>query len=312
MRRIALSCTNRVRGETHGDTTFDLIVIETGSAASAVAFPCRSAGWSVAVIDSRPFGGTCALRGCDPKKVLVGAAELVDWTDRRQGKGVHSSGVGIDWSELMRFKRTFTDPVPRKKEESFAEAGMTTVHGRACFVGPTSLQVSDDILKGRHVVVATGAHPKPLPIPGTEHLTTSDQFLELDELVPSVVFVGGGYISFEFAHIAARVGAHAIILHRGARPLERFDPDLVDRLVERTRDLGVDVQLEAEVNGIEQHTKGGLAVHASKNGQARLVEGDLVVHAAGRVPEIEDLHLDAAGVKFDTRCVDAYSDESGA
>ena len=64
---------------------FDLVVIGTGSAASAVAFPCRSAGWNVAVVDSRPFGGTCALRGCDPKKVLVGAAELVDWMDRMQG-----------------------------------------------------------------------------------------------------------------------------------------------------------------------------------------------------------------------------------
>jgi glutathione reductase (NADPH) len=87
----------------------DLIVIGTGSAAGSVAYPCRSAGWSVTVIDSRPFGGTCQLRGCDPKKVLVGGGELVDWNRRMQGKGVSADDLTVDWPDLMRFKRTFTD-----------------------------------------------------------------------------------------------------------------------------------------------------------------------------------------------------------
>lgn len=276
---------------------FDLVVIGTGSAASAVAYPCRSAGWTVAIIDSRPFGGTCALRGCDPKKVLVGAAELVDWTDRMQGKGVRSNGVGIDWPELMRFKRTFTDPVPKRREESFSEAGIAALHGRARFVGPTSISVGDDVLEARYVVIATGAQPISLPIPGAEHVTTSDQFLELNELPTRIVFVGGGYISFEFAHVAARAGAHVTILHRGSRPLERFDPDLVERLVQRTRNLGVNVQLQTEVKGIEQRS-GRLTVEAIKDSKIERFEAEMVVHGAGRVPEIEDLNLDAAGVKF--------------
>src|ERR687891_1351289 len=96
---------------------FDLIVIGTGAAGATAAHKCRKAGWEVAIIDSRPFGGTCALRGCDPKKVLVGAAELIDWHDRMQTKGVRSGGVGIDWTELMRFKRTFTEPVPQGREQ---------------------------------------------------------------------------------------------------------------------------------------------------------------------------------------------------
>ena len=84
----------------------DLIVIGTGSAAGSAAYTCRSAGWSVTVVDSRPFGGTCQLRGCDPKKVLVGAAELVDWNRRMQGHGVPADGIAIDWLDLMRFKRS--------------------------------------------------------------------------------------------------------------------------------------------------------------------------------------------------------------
>src|SRR6516162_11145768 len=94
---------------------FDMLAIGTGSGASAAAHRCRAAGWHVAVVDSRPFGGTCALRGCDPKKVLVGAAEAVDWGRRMRGKGVRCE-PRLDWPELMRFKRTFTDPVPHDIE----------------------------------------------------------------------------------------------------------------------------------------------------------------------------------------------------
>src|SRR3989454_8251811 len=96
----------------------DLIVIGTGSAGSGPAYRCRRSGWRVAVVDELPYGGTCALRGCDPKKVLVGAAELVDWHRRMQGRGV-SGDAHISWPELMQFKRTFTDPVPadRRSEE---------------------------------------------------------------------------------------------------------------------------------------------------------------------------------------------------
>src|ERR1700676_5645928 len=96
---------------------FDLVVIGTGSAASTVASRCRSAQWQVAVVASRPFGGTCALRGCDPKKVLVGAAEVIDWDRRMQGKGIDAKQTRIVWPELMRFKRTFTEPVLHQTQE---------------------------------------------------------------------------------------------------------------------------------------------------------------------------------------------------
>src|SRR5713226_4818046 len=144
----------------------DLIVIGTGAAAGAAAYPCRSAGWSVTVVDSRPYGGTCQLRGCDPKKVLVGGAELVDWNSRMQGNGVSASGLAIQWPDLMRFKRTFTDLVPEQNEQSFAEAGIGMVHGRAHFIDRTTLQVGGDVLRGGHVVIAGGAKHATLDIPG--------------------------------------------------------------------------------------------------------------------------------------------------
>ena len=288
-------------------TTVDVIVIGTGTAAQNVAYTCRASGWSVAVVDSRPFGGTCQLRGCDPKKVLVGVAELVDWSRRLQDKGISAPGLSIKWPDMMRFKRTFTDPVPEQTEHSFTEAGITVRHGRARFVDRTAVRVGDDTLVGHHTVIATGARHASLGIPGEEYLTTSTQFLELDNLPPRVVFVGGGYIAFEFAHIAARAGAGVQILHRGARPLNKFDPDLVSQLVQATRDLGVEVHLKTAVTAIERRGDHVL-VHAQTGVQEHTIEADLVIHAAGRVPEIDDLELEQAGIarQKDGVSVNAY------
>jgi glutathione reductase (NADPH) len=279
-------------------TKYDVVVIGTGAAASAAAMRCRKAGKQVAVIDSRPFGGTCALRGCDPKKVLVGAAEVIDWNRRMGDHGILGEQDQIDWSRLIQFKRSFIESVPKNSEDNFTKRGVATYHGRARFVGPTSLQVGDDVLEAINVVVAAGARPADLRIPGAELAATSEQFLELEHLPQQVLFIGGGYISFEFAHIAARAGARTTILHRGRRPLERFDPDLVDRLVNGTRDLGVDVKLGLEVTNIARSST-GIEVRAHSDAGDLDFDTDLVVHGAGRVPEIDDMRLDEAGVEWD-------------
>jgi glutathione reductase (NADPH) len=135
-----------------------------------------------------------------------------------------------------------------------------------------------------------------------EHLTTSEQFLELDKLPRRILFIGGGYVAFEFAHLAVRVGSQVNIVHRGARPLPQFDPDLVDQIVAKSGELGIEIQPGAEAKGIEKKS-GQFFVHVSTSSQQRTFETDMVVHAAGRVPEIDDLNLDVAGVEWDERGV---------
>ena len=282
--------------------TYDLVAIGTGAAATTVASRCRAAGWKVAIVDSRPFGGTCALRGCDPKKVLVGAADAVDWIRRMAGKGIRSEQLRIDWKELMRFKRSFTEPVPKSREESFSKQGIEAFHGRARFAGPNAIEIASRVLETRYAVIATGRHPADLGIAGQEHLTTSERFLDLEDLPQRIVFIGGGYIGFEFAHVALRAGSAVTILHRGARPLARFDSDLVDLLVQKTRDLGADVQLDTTAERIEKlsgHLAVHAAVHAATGAEKRVFEADMAVHAAGRTPEIEDLNLESAGIQWD-------------
>jgi glutathione reductase (NADPH) len=279
--------------------SFDLVVIGTGSAATTIANRCRGAGWSVAVIDELPFGGTCALRGCDPKKVLVGNAEAIEWVRRLQGKGIHTDALRTDWPELMRFKRTMIGSYPERKEEGFRRADIEVFHGHARFAGPNAIEVNSSELEAKKIVIASGAKPTPLGIAGQEHLTFSDQFLELDELPRRVAFVGGGYISMEFAHVAARAGASVTVLHRGKRPLPRFDPDLAMRIADKSRTIGIDVRLEREVVRIEKNDS-GLVVCALHHGAEERIETDLVVHGGGRVPAIDGLDLEQG-------CVDSVA-----
>jgi glutathione reductase (NADPH) len=259
--------------------SYNLVIIGTGTAAMVAAMRVSSAGWSVAVIDFRPFGGTCALRGCDPKKMLVGGAAAADNARRMHGRGIDGE-VRIDWPDLMAFKRTFTDPVPEKHEQHYAEKGIDTYHGRARFTGPKTVEVEGEVLEGDHVLIAAGAEPVKLGIPGEEHLINNEQFLALEELPRRIVLVGGGYVASEFSHIAARAGAQVTILQRGERLLDHFDPDLVGWLMDKFREIGVDVRTRTTVEAVERQYD-ICRVLAASDGQMMKVECDVVVHAAG-------------------------------
>lgn len=280
------------------DITHDLIVIGTGTAATVTAMGCSKAGWSVAIIDHRPFGGTCALRGCDPKKMLVAAAEVIDGFERMGGIDTVKGEVHIDWAALQRHKRSFTDPVPATREKAYVSQGMDTFHGRARFTGSDTVEVEGRMLRARHIVIAAGAEAVELPIQGAGHLASSEDFLELACLPKRIVLVGGGYIGFEFAHIAARAGAKVTILNRGKRPLTGFDPDLVQLLVARTRALGVDVRLGHEVKAVRK-CDAGFEVEAQGPDGTVVIETDLAVHSGGRAPALQCLDLDAAGIAHD-------------
>ncbi len=282
---------------------FDLVVIGAGTAANVVARACRSAGWKEASVDELPYGGTCALRGCDPKKMLVGVTEALDWSRRMAGRGLRPSDVEVDWADLIAFKRTFTDAMPDRVEGGLDKAGVLTLHGTAQFISKNVVRVADNDFRARHFHIATGARLATLGIPGEELLTTSTQFLELQELPARIAFVGGGFISFEFAHIAKRAGAAEVtILHRGDRPLNGFDPDLVDLLVARSRELGIDVRLQTCVDRIAS-AAGALRVDVTSPTGGDRVVCDAVVHGAGRVPNLDALNLDVAGVEYGPRGV---------
>jgi glutathione reductase (NADPH) len=308
----------------NNQTAFDLVVIGTGTAGSTAASECRSKGLSVAIIDSQPFGGTCALRGCEPKKVYHEAAKTIDSNQRHEDKGIRDSkSTKIAWPDLFRYKRTFTDFFPKHREEAYVKSGIVPFHGLARFIGPTKVKVDlndydgkDGItLEGKHILIATGAIPAKINIHGSENMITSDQFLDFegDQLPENIVFVGGGYISFEFAHIAVHAGCKKVtILHRGKQPLGHFDPDLVGQIIQRSQDIGIDIRLQASVKSIRLSCEGEKTVEYSSNvspskeeegeGEGdrtlRTLKAGMVVHGAGRVPNIEDLNLTAGEIEY--------------
>ncbi len=277
--------------------SFDLIVIGAGTAATSAANKCASAGWSVAIIDELPYGGTCALRGCDPKKMLRRGAELVDAVHLMRGKGVEVDSIRINWSELMAFKRTFTDAMPDRVEGNLRKNGVQTFHGTARFINTNSIDVDGAVLEGRFVLIATGARPRKLDFPGAEHLIDSTQFLELEALPKRILFVGGGFISFEFAHIAARAGSTVHIVDHGVRPLKAFDPDLVGKLVQRSENIGIEFHPQSDLRAIEQVNDSFEVMAVRDNSEKKWIV-DLVVHGAGRVASLDRLGLDKAGVEF--------------
>jgi glutathione reductase (NADPH) len=223
------------------------------------------------------------------------AAAAIDHVRRMRGKGVNGDPT-IAWNELIQFKRTFTAPVPQAKEKSFAESGIDAFHGRARFRGSRLVVVGSEVIEGRFVLLAVGAVPMRLGIPGEELVITSTEFLELEQLPKRVVLLGGGYIAAEFAHIAARAGANVTIVEQMDRMLTPFDPELVAWLMEKFQHIGVDVRLKTRVTAIAKNGS-HVVVHASSNGEEQSIPADIVVHAAGRAPDLDPLALAAAGIE---------------
>jgi glutathione reductase (NADPH) len=283
---------------------YDLIVIGSGVAGGEVARTCRSEGRRVAIVESGPFGGTCPLRGCNPKKVLTGTAGSAARSNSLEGKGIRTK-TDIAWPDLMRFKRSFTEPIPKKVQESLSKTGIDTFQGTARFTGERTVEADGQGLRGTHLFIATGAVPRPLDVPGEEHIITSDRFLELDSLPRRIVFVGGGYVSFEFAHVAARAGAQVTILHRSEQVLKGFDPDLVKMLLECSREAGIQVHTDSPLHAVEQKNE-QMELHSGPEGSSTLT-ADLIVHGAGRVPAVQDLNLDAAGVSHTDKGISVNS-----
>ena len=277
--------------------SYDMIVIGAGMAGVSAANKCAAAGWRVAIVDALPYGGTCALRGCDPKKILRRGAEIIDSARLMRGKGIDDADLSVNWTELIKHKHGFTDPIPSKIEGGLSGNGVDTLHGWARFTGVNTIAIDGTPYEAAHFLITTGARPRPLDFPGHEHLADSTGFMDLPALPERILFVGGGFISFEFAHVAARAGSTPVILDRGPRPLKAFDPDLVELLISRGADAGIELWRSTTITAIAKSPK-GFQVSVERSGQPDTVEFDLVVHGAGRIPDLAGLDLDAADIEW--------------
>lgn len=279
------------------EKSYDLVIIGSGSAAMSAAFYCNSNGLKTAVIDSKPFGGTCALRGCDPKKVLFGVTETVHEIGRLVGHGVSKNHVAINWGDLIKFKKEFTVPMPEKLLKSLGDAGIDIYRVRAQFVDTDLIRAGGEYLRAKKTLIAAGARPMDLGIPGQVHIIDNEQFMELEELPKRIVFIGGGYISVEFAGIASRSGSECTILHRGKHILKNFDSELASKVKSSLEEEGVRISLSSKATKIAKKGVNYEVFFSTPDGE-KSVECDLVVHGSGRIANITDMGLDKASVEW--------------
>jgi len=264
---------------------FDAVVVGSGTSAYYAVDGLNKGGRKIAIVDERPYGGTCALRGCQPKKYLVSNAEAVAMARQLVGRGIVAAPK-TDWKSLQALKNSFLDGQSEAGVKNWQEAGVTTFHGRAVMTGEDEVSVGHDRLKAHYIVLATGAKPRYSEIPGTAHVRDSEHFLNLPDLPNRILFIGGGYISFEFAHVTIRAGAERVtILHRSAQPLKTFDQDIVKIIIRASEAEGIKIVLNESPLSVES-TENGLILQSSKG---RVYEADLIIEATGRVPNLSVL-----------------------
>lgn len=277
---------------------YDTIVVGSGTSAHYCATALKEGGQNVAIVDERKYGGTCALRGCQPKKYLVVNAEAVAAAAHLVGKGIVEA-PRVSWRDLQAHKNEFLDGLSEDVVEGFQEQGIATCFGRAAVVSENAIEVDGKRLDFDNLVLATGAIPRPLDIPGSEHVHDSEHFLNMPELPKRILFIGGGYISFEFAHVSARAGSEATILHRSAMPLKAFDPDMVKVVMEASEAAGIKVVTEDEPAEIQKTDTGYLV----KGTSGTSYEVDLIIEAIGRIPNLSALDGDHAKIEHSEKGV---------
>lgn len=284
---------------------FDVFVIGTGVAGTIVANKCASAGLKTGIADSKEFGGACALDGCIPKKILVNATHVIQQAKNLEGKGICEKPLVI-WKDLIAFKNTIVDPIPAGKEKSYKKNNVITYHNKAVFSAGNQLRVGNEVVEAQKIVIATGSTPRQLTIPGIEHALLSGQFFEMGEMPKSVLFIGGGYIALEFAHIAARLGSKVTILDLGEAPLSHFEPDIVLHLVHATKALGIEMVMNTNAVEIIKNENGFIVI-GDTNGNKNEYKCDVVFNTSGRVPAIIDLNLEVANVSYSNRGIEVNS-----
>ncbi len=273
---------------------YDVIVIGSGPAGNSAAYSLKELGKKVAIVESDLWGGTCPNRGCDPKKMLLSGVEAKKRIETMVGKGFEQTPE-IIWEELMAFKQSYTDAVPENTKKGLAAARIDSFYGQASFIDANHITVDQETLAADQFLIATGQRPAVLPIDGQDLLQSSTDFLELEHLPEKIAFIGAGYIAFELAMIANAAGSEVHIIHHNERPLKEFDQELVTALVNHMKSAGIQFHFNVDTKAVERLEQYRII------GEAFELSADMVIGATGRIPNIEELNLEDAGVAYDKK-----------
>ncbi|MBA4113901.1 MAG: glutathione-disulfide reductase [Verminephrobacter sp.] len=277
---------------------YQLFVIGGGSGGVRAARIAASLGARVAIAESFRYGGTCVIRGCVPKKLLVYAAHFAEDFADAQGFGWTVPPAEFSWPQLIEAKNREIARLSSLYEKNLQGARVEVMHGAARLVDAHTVAVNGQHITAEHILVATGGTPFVPQIPGIEHAITSNEVFDLPQLPRRVLMVGGGYIAVEFAGIFHGLGAQVTLCYRGEQVLRGFDDDVRAHLHDAMVTKGISVRLHEDVTQIEKRSDGSLAVTLAGTPGAPLVV-DAVLYATGRVPNTQGLGLEEVGVALD-------------
>ncbi len=282
-------------------TSYDhqLFVIGGGSGGVRAARVASALGARVAIAESFRYGGTCVIRGCVPKKLLVYASHFAQDFADAQGFGWTVTAAQFSWPNLIAAKNKEISRLSNIYENNLVNSNVTVMNGRARLVDPHTVEVNETQFTAEHILVATGGTPFTPQIPGIEHAITSNEVFDLPALPKRVLIVGGGYIAVEFAGILNGMGAQVTLSYRGEQVLRGFDDDVRGHLSEEMAKSGIAVLLHQDVSGIERTGDGSLSVRFTQAEQPPIAV-DAVLFATGRVPNTQGLGLVEAGVTLDS------------
>ncbi len=271
---------------------YDLFVIGGGSGGVRAARISGGHGARVACAEEYRYGGTCVIRGCIPKKLLIYAAHFRHDIEDAASYGWTIPEPSFDWPALIAAKDKEIDRLNGIYERLLAGADVTAYHARATLLDRHTVAVGGDQVTADKILVACGGSPTLPPIPGIEHAITSNEALELERLPERVVIVGGGYIAVEFANIFHGLGARVTELYRGEQILRGFDDDIRHALAEEIGKQGIDLRVGTNVTAIEKAAD-GLRLTLTDGSELAC---DEVMYATGRHPNTAGLGLEEAGV----------------
>ena len=282
---------------------YDFIAIGGGAAGIGAASLVKKAGRRVAVVDHGAIGGLCSLNGCNPKKVLVRSAEVLDEARRAGDFGVHAGEVHADWSRVVDRKETFTRPVTASTEKSLKSAGIDLIQGNPRFVATNEIEIDDQRLQTESILIATGSVPRRLKFKGAELMHASNDILALRYPPRRLFIVGAGVVGMEFGQVFARLGAKVTMITPDPHALLDHEPEIVDAVLQFSKgELNVDVLVHTNMRSIRRVGE-EFKIEVERDGQAQAFEADFVLNAAGRPPSIDDLALDKANVERNRRGV---------
>ena len=273
---------------------YDLLVVGAGSGGVRASRIAAGHGARVAICEDSRVGGTCVIRGCIPKKLLVYGAHFRHDFEDSLAYGWQPRHPTLDWPTLIANKDTEIDRLNGIYIKLLRDAGVELVPGRGRLIDAHTVQVGERLLSAGTILIATGGAPYLPPIPGIEHAISSNEALDLATLPRRVVVVGGGYIAVEFANIFTGAGAQVIQIIRGEELLNGFDDDVRVELARQMRTQGVEIHTRRQVVRIERH-RAGLNV-VTDHGEA--IEADAVLYATGRRPNTAGMGLEEAGVEL--------------